>query len=245
MSRSSLNKRLGLSWRQSPPIRRMRAIGWPAMMLIGFAFGFWLLWPKAVTQAEAPRRKPEAGAAYVLLDVRHALPFMKPDLFARPSHLGFASALPDRLPEYPVEPHLLSPPRYLEPDTDRMPPPSLVPALPAVHQSRLDWSLLPVAPTPAAYTAQVDWALSPSLASLNLAFQAPPLPSAEVWRVRLFLSPSAIDPGGVRLFVEAQGLEADGQHAWQRWAQETFATQTNLNGYIDFFPVRQRHRQTP
>lgn len=214
-------------------------IGGPALMLLAISAGLWLLWPRGPGRLRTAVRLPEAGAAYVLHDPRETLPFMKPDLFARPSHLGFGRALPERLPDYPFEPHLLSPPQFLAVDR-ALPIDPLSPPLPPLDGAFERLTLQRPQAEAGTKPQRVEWLFSPALQASGLAFDLPDaLQTGGFWRLRLYLLPAATAAEDVQFFIEPEGLEPEQIRNWLRWARDTFAGSRLPHGYIDFFPAYQ------
>jgi hypothetical protein len=171
---------------------------WPAVLLGLLAAGLWLLWPHShgrYGRTARPMRLPEPGAAYVTLAAGAQSLYLKLDIFASPSGLGFgrmqAGFDAREAPAVRVRP----PPEYLPAQAGG--PWQLaavaVPPLPVPRLCDPPADLPP--PPPAAVTNGVRVALSPGLQRAAFAFDLP--------RANL---PAA--PGRVRGHVE---LGADGR----------------------------------
>lgn len=212
------------------------SLGWPSLTVLLLGGWLWFLWPGgSYTTDGREKRIPEAGAAYVLHDPRSTPVYMKPDLFARPSRLGFAQALPDSLPEYPFEPYLVSPPLFLEEDqaagfSISSPP------LPSLREPP-DLTGRPLLPLPPPFSTGTVLSLSPGLQRSNLAPTLPEdLPGEGSWRLRLYLEPAGEINLAPRIFSEAQGLSQDQIEQWIKWARKEFAGRGDLRGFMDLSP---------
>jgi len=103
------------SWRPRPE-RRRALFWWPAAAIAGLTALLWTAgWPRGPARGAPPaRRLPEPNAAYVLVGPGVQSLYLKADIIARPSWIGFGRSLkegPDD-GESPAE-HRLPPPAFL------------------------------------------------------------------------------------------------------------------------------------
>ena len=95
-------------------------IGTPAVLLLLLALGGWLLWPDGRYQGTRPVRLSEPGVAYLALAEQPSALYMRHDLFARPSTVGFSAVNPERIGDRPV--HVASRPTHLYADASELAP---------------------------------------------------------------------------------------------------------------------------
>lgn len=99
---------------QHKPYRRWyhTPIGTPAVVLLLLAVGLWFLWPEGRYEGLRPVRLPDPGVAYLAMAETPAGLYMRHDLFASPSSVGFSGLSdPEQIRDRPV--HVASRPTHL------------------------------------------------------------------------------------------------------------------------------------